>query len=594
MQASTINAAARVLTLEAELAVARAAQQAAVAAQQAAVASQWAANTAQQRLADEYMLLKQAYEAVRTELALLKHRLFVAKAERVDLTQLQLEFTTILARAQAIAAQLDGHVAPVITAGDSAGGDDDGPRGRTRKPRSTPPPGRRDLRTLALPEQRVELVDETLEGVFPRCGFEESSQLMWKRASWTVVVLARVKYQTPADGTTAIVTTPLPLSLLPRSIAGPTVWAALIVQKLLEGMPYHRQQDKLTRAGVALDRGTMSRWQEELGATVGATVVEAARAHVLRTAFAIATDATGVMVQPVPRNDQTRQPCRRGHYFVQIADAEHVFFEYTPTETSAAVGTMFAGFAGHVVADAKSVYDVLFRPPAEQLGLDVRNADDAPAVGGCTEVACWSHARRGMWEAAIITKDPLAREGLARIMSLFVLEQAWKKLPPAERGALRAVHAAPIVDDLLQWVTAQWPALALQRGLIRSAFGYLRNQAVALRQYLTDGRLPMTNNESERELRRIAMGRKAWLFVGSDDHAQAAGNLLSLIATARRHQLDPELYLAELFRVLPAWPRDRYLELWPAYWARTRARLNPDELAIPVGNITVPPTPLES
>jgi len=526
------------------------------------VASQRAAVTAQQQLADEYALLKQAYEAVRTELALLKHRLFVAKAERVDLTQLQLEFATILARAQDIAAQLDGHGAPLTPA--SASGDDDEPRGRIRKSRTTPPPGRRDLRTLALPAQRVEIVDETLEGGFPRCGFEESSQLMWQRASWRVVVIARAKYQTPAAGTTAIVTTPLPLSLLPRSIAGPTVWAALIVQKLLEGMPYHRQQDKLTRAGVALDRGTMSRWQEDLGATVGATVVAAARAHVLRTALAIATDATGGMVQPVPSNDQPRQPCRRGHYFVQIADAEHVFFEYTPTETSAAVGTMFAGFAGHVVADAKSVYDVLFRPPAEQLGLNVRNPDDEPAVGGCTEVACWSHARRGMWEAAIITKDPLAREGLARIMSLFVLEQAWKKLPPTERGALRAIHAAPIVDDLLTWVTAQWPALALQRGLVRSAFGYLRNQATALRQYLTDGRLPMTNNESERELRRIAMGRKAWLFVGSDDHAQAAGNLLSLIATARRHQLDPELYLAELFRVLPAWPRDRYLELWPA------------------------------
>ena len=245
MKSSTISPAARVAALEAELAAARAAQQAAVASQRAAV-------TAQQQLADEHALLKQAYEAVRTELALLKHRLFVAKAERVDLTQLQLEFATILARAQDIATQLGEHGAPLTPA--SAGGDDDEPRGRIRKSRTTPPPGRRDLRTLALPEQRVELVDETLEGVFPRCGFEESSQLMWQRASWRVVVIARVKYQTPAAATdtTAIVTTPLPLSLLPRSIAGPTVWAALIVQKLLEGMPYHRQQDKLTRAGVAL------------------------------------------------------------------------------------------------------------------------------------------------------------------------------------------------------------------------------------------------------------------------------------------------------------------------------------------------------
>ena len=112
MKSSTISPAARVAVLEAELTAARAAQQAAVASQRAAV-------TAQQQLADEYALLKQAYEAVRTELALLKHRLFVAKAERVDLTQLQLDFTTILARAQDIAAQLEGHVAPVITANSS-------------------------------------------------------------------------------------------------------------------------------------------------------------------------------------------------------------------------------------------------------------------------------------------------------------------------------------------------------------------------------------------------------------------------------------------------------------------------------------------
>jgi transposase len=96
------------------------------------------------------------------------------------------------------------------------------------------------------------------------------------------------------------------------------------------------------------------------------------------------------------------------------------------------------------------------------------------------------------------------------------------------------------------------------------------------------------NNVSERELRRVAVGRKAWLFVGSDDHAQATANLLTLIASCKLHQLDPELYLRDLFRVLVHWPNDRYLELTPRYWAKTRARLDPRELELPLGHLTVP------
>jgi transposase len=105
-----------------------------------------------------------------------------------------------------------------------------------------------------------------------------------------------------------------------------------------------------------------------------------------------------------------------------------------------------------------------------------------------------------------------------------------------------------------------------------------------------DGRLPLDNNRSERALRgTVATGRKAWLFVGSDDHGQSAAHHFALIASARLHRLDPEAYLRDLFRVLPHWPRDRYLELAPKYWAQTRARLDPRELAAEIGQLTVPP-----
>ena len=111
-------------------------------------------------------------------------------------------------------------------------------------------------------------------------------------------------------------------------------------------------------------------------------------------------------------------------------------------------------------------------------------------------------------------------------------------------------------------------------------------------RFLEDGRLEMTNNRSERQLRRIATGRAAWLFVGSDDHGQAAANLLTLIASARLHKLDPEVYLRDVLRVLPHWPRDRFLELAPRYWRITRARLDREQLARELGDLTIPEPPL--
>jgi hypothetical protein len=101
----------------------------------------------------------------------------------------------------------------------------------------------------------------------------------------------------------------------------------------------------------------------------------------------------------------------------------------------------------------------------------------------------------------------------------------------------------------------------------------------------------MENNSAERQLRRIAAARRAWLFFGSDDHAHAAANIFSLVASCKLHALDPEAYLADIIRVMPYWPRDRYLELAPKYWAATRARLVAAELAAPVGPITVPEPP---
>ena len=179
--------------------------------------------------------------------------------------------------------------------------------------------------------------------------------------------------------------------------------------------------------------------------------------------------------------------------------------------------------------------------------------------------------------------------GLLRIDKLFELEDQWKHLAPVQRHARRQQVSRRLVDDFFAWAKEQYALFKDTRGLLASAFGYAVRQQDALCRFLDDGRLPLTNNHSERALRGIASGRRAWLFFGSDDHASAAANLMSLIASCELHRLDPETYLAEILHVLPFWPRDRYLELAPKYWAATRARIPAAELAVEIGKITVPP-----
>jgi transposase len=368
------------------------------------------------QLENERDVLRASHERLRLELELLKRRLFVAKAERVDTQQLELEFAQKLRALEEVAGTLSMASGPQVEA-------------ESDKKKKRKPSGRRDLKSLPLEEKRVEIADPLFEelvaqGKAERIGFEESYKLAWQRGGMRRLVVARIKYRAlGCDGQAQVETAPVPPEVLPRSLASPSLLAHVLSEKFCDGLPLHRLEDRATRDGVPLERGTMSRWVEEAGASVGATVVAAAREEALRTAFCIATDATGIAVQPEKRPDGARQACRRGHYFVLLADKDHVFFEYTPRETSAAVEELFRGYTGYIQADAKSVYDVLFQkpdtPPNEHDSRD--------------EVGCWAHCRRKFWEATC-AKSEVAREGLARIGRLFVLEEAWSAEPPYPSG----------------------------------------------------------------------------------------------------------------------------------------------------------------
>jgi transposase len=518
--------------------------------------------------------VRRAYEQLKEHLELLRRRIFVAKAERVDVAQLELEFAETQAELEKLARALSPDTE---TESDEAAA-----AGEPSPPATSPPApkGRRNLGAQTMIEERVEICDPALEGHAERIGFEESFRLGYRRGGPVRIVVARATYKGPAEDDTkqaSLVTAEKPKELFRRGLLAPSFVAHILVAKYRFGIPFTRLSKMLAADGVALDDGTMCRYAEEAGASIGA-IVEASAAEARATAFCLATDATGVAIRPEPLATGGRQACKKGHFFVVLADRDHIFFEYAPKHTSKAVCDLFRGFGGYVLADAHCVYDALYRGDARR-----SPHDESP-----TEVGCWAHLRRKFWEAAVTTKEAPSREGLLRIRMLFELDAGWAALAPAQRHDKRQKAARPLVDAFFTWARDQHASLGQMRSLLASALGYAVRQETALRRYLGDGRLPMTNNASERALRTIAVGRKNWLFFGSDDHATAAANLFSLIASCQLHDLDAETYLAEVFRVLPYWPRDRFLELTPKYWAATRARLANDELARPVGHVTVP------
>jgi transposase len=463
----------------------------------------------------------------------------------------------------------------------------DGKRQKRKQP-SSKPTGRRDLSASSLPQVDVEITDPELEGVAERIGVEVSWMLGYERGGQRRIRISRVVYKVPGTDAEAespcIVTAPAPQKLLRRSFLAPSLVAYILVAKYMMGTPFYRLEQLMELQGESLDRGTMCRVAEDVGATLGAIVL-AARDEAMATAFCLSTDATGVAIQPTPLADGRRQPCRKGHFFVILADCDHVFFEYQPRHTSAAVCEMFKGFRGYIQADAHAVFDALFRGPPHPTLWD--EATGPPP----TEVGCWSHCRRNFWDAAVC-KHQVGIEGLRRIDAMFAADARLAKLPPSRRKVERQKTVRPLVEGFFQWVEEQH-ALVRVRDLVSKALGYAHRQQVPLQRFLDDGRLRMDNNRSERALRSIATGRNAWLFFGSDDHAEAAANLFSLVASCKLHGLDPEAYLRDVIHVMPYWPRDRYLELCPKYWLRTRSRLDPAELSRPIGFITVPPSAAE-
>ena len=422
-------------------------------------------------------------------------------------------------------------------------------------------PGRRPL-PEHLPRVEIEVLPPEVQrrglDAFKRVGEEVREVLERRPASMVVVKLVRPKFVertalldeflaagqevalTDESGEFPRLIAEPPELPIERGLAGPGMLADTIVRRWQDHLPLYRLALIYARDGLMLARSTMCGWHEQL-ADLAEPLVEA----MLKDAFTapyLCTDATGVLVQ-------AEEQCRRAHFWVLIAPERHVLYRYTHKHDNDAVDRLLAGYKGYLVADAATVYDHLYK------------------TGDVVEVACWAHARRYFFTA--LSSDPeLARHALSLIKGLFRIERAIATAPRKKREQARRERSRPILDTFFQWCDEQ-AKVALDDTPISKAIGYARNQRVALCRFLDDGRLPLDNNISERHLRRQVLGRKNWLFLGSDEGARVNTIFVSLLASCQLHAIDPWAYLRDIFCLLRTWPASRILELAPAFWKQT-------------------------
>ena len=475
-----------------------------------------------ERERDEYRKL---YLLAREENEQLKRGLLGQKAQRAPKDESQLSMLLL-----------------ELALGGEGGGDD--ARGRQRVPEhERRQPVRKPL-PEHLPRVHIELVPPEVEreglDAFEQIGSDTREVIERRPASLVVVEVVKKKFvRKTARGalSTAVLVAESPELPIPRGSAGPGMLADTIVKRWQDHLPLHRMEAIFGRERIELNRSTICGWHMELAALVD-PLIRAMHADALAQPY-VCVDATGVLVQD-------RERCRHGHFWVLVAPPKHVLFQFSEHHDSAAVDRLLPDYRGIVVADAHTVYDHIFGP--EQ----------------ATEAGCWSHTRKYFLDALRI--DPiLVREPFELIQTLFVLERAIKRAPPPERETLRRERSGPVVTAFFAWCDLH-AEHALDESPLHAAIRYATNQREALSRFVDDARLPMHNNVSERELRRQALGRKNWLFVGSPDGARANTTFVSLLASCTMHGLEPWAYLRDLFCLLPSWPVRRVLELAPANW----------------------------
>jgi transposase len=430
--------------------------------------------------------------------------------------------------------------------------------GEARTPQvSAAKPEREVPARRALPER---LPRETVEhapactcpdcgATMKRIGEDVAEVLEYVPANFKVIRHVRPKLACAACQ--KIIQEPAPSRPIARGLAGPGLLAHILVAKYADHLPLYRQSQIYAREGVALERSTLA---DCVGGAVALLdpLVEALARYVVASPYLHGDDT------PVPVLEPGRGKTKTGRLWTYVRDSRPwadtappaVLFRYSPDRRGEHPESHLKSFSGILQADGYAGFDRLYQDKDERI----------------REAACWAHVRRKFYEIYESNGSPVAAEALARIGKLYEIEKAIGGRAAEERRTVRQARAGPLLEDLRTWFEAT-VAQVSGKSALAIAIRYALTRWTALVRFRDDGHIDIDNNAAERSLRAVALGRKNYLFAGSDAGGERAAAIYSLIGTAKLNGLDPEAYLREVLTRIADHPINRVEELLPWHLA---------------------------
>ena len=376
-----------------------------------------------------------------------------------------------------------------------------------------------------------------------RLGEDSSEQLDYVPGYFQVIRHIRPKL---ACGSCArIVQMPAPSRPIERGLPTAGLLAQVVSAKYADHCPLYRQEGIYRRSGVELPRAMLASWVAEAAALLQ-PLVGALERYVMQASKLHADDTPVPVLSPGKGRTQT------GRLWAYVrddrpsgsTDPPAVVYRYSPDRKAERPRAHLASFAGILQADAYGGFTPLY------------------AQGRIQEAACWAHARRKYYEVYVMDRSAIAAEALERIGELYAIEREIRGQRPDVRARERRTRALPLLTDLRDWLSAMQRMLSAKSPLAM-AIQYTLSRWGALTRYVEDGRIEVDNNAAERAIRALVLGRRNYLFAGSDAGGETAARLYSLIGTCRLNAIDPHLYLRHVLGCIANHPINRIEELLP-------------------------------